>query len=163
MIPKTKKPGTAKKNQEPPKGEIIKYLVLHCSASNYWRHDNIATIDRWHKERGFKGVGYHYFIRSTGQIESGRPLNEDAFLSGEEIGAHCIGINKLSIGVCLHGIDFNDFTNAQFEALKNLIDDLLNKGIKFKIAGHNYFTDKKTCPNFDWQTWVKNNYSKLLP
>ncbi len=153
----------AKKDQEAKKGEKIEFLVLHCSASNLPKHDNIATIDRWHKARGWKGVGYHYFIQSDGTLEIGRPLNDDPIIERKEVGAHTLGINRRSIGVCLSGIDATDFTLAQFNTLSKLINDLQEKGIDFKIAGHNYFTDKKSCPNFDWRKWVKKNFEKLLP
>ena len=52
-------------------------------------------IDRRHKQRGFKMVGYHFIIRLDGTIEQGRPL--------EMIGAHCSGHNAHSIGICYIG------------------------------------------------------------
>lgn len=144
-------------------GKTIKYLVVHCSASNLPSHDNAATIDAWHKERGFKGIGYHYFIRRDGTLETGRPLDDDPVLEREEIGAHTLGVNTGSIGVCLSGIDINDFTAAQFKTLEDLINELLSKGIKFEVTGHNFFTDKKDCPCFDWRSWVKSVFPELYP
>jgi N-acetylmuramoyl-L-alanine amidase len=147
----------------PQDGKPIKYLVVHCSASNLPSHDNAATIDAWHKERGFKGIGYHYFIQSDGTLETGRPLDDDPVLEREEIGAHTLGVNENSIGVCLSGIDINDFTVAQFKTLEDLITELLSRGIKFEVAGHNFFTDKKDCPCFDWRQWVKSVFPELYP
>lgn len=144
-------------------GEKIKYLVVHCSASNLPKHDNIATIDAWHKERGFKMVGYHFFIRSTGLLEVGRPLDDDPIIERDEIGAHTLGVNRESIGVCLSGIDANDFKKEQFATLEDLVRTLQDKGLEFKIAGHNFFTDQKTCPNFDWRTWVKETFPDMYP
>jgi len=148
---------------KPQEGRKIEFLVIHCSASNLPKHDNAATIDAWHKERGFKGIGYHFFIRHDGTLETGRPLDDDPILEREEIGAHTLGINKSSIGVCLSGIDSNDFTPAQFKTLSRLVETLEEKGIEFKIAGHNFFTDKKSCPNFDWREWVTDNFPEKLP
>ena len=50
-------------------------VFLHCSASDDPDHDDIETIRRWHvDERGWSDVGYHYFIRSDGTLQEGRPL-----------------------------------------------------------------------------------------
>ena len=139
-------------------------IVIHCSASNLEKHDNAATIDLWHKRRGWKGIGYHWFIRSDGKLETGRPIDADPYLDADEQGAHVLGYNRDYLGVCLHGIDSNDFTPAQFHTLKDLIENqVLTKNKDAEILGHNYFTDKKTCPNFDWRAWVKKNFPKNLP
>lgn len=148
-----------KKSQD---GKKNKYLVIHCSASNLPKHDDISVIDAWHKQRGFKGVGYHFFITSNGTLQAGRPLDDDPVIEKEEIGAHVLGVNLESIGVCLSGIDSNDFTKAQFKTLKDLIDRLLET-MDFEIVGHNFFTRLKTCPNFDWRSWVKKNYPDKYP
>ena len=45
-------------------------IILHnadakkCSAQD---------IHRWHKERGWAGMGYHFLVRKDGTIERGRP------------------------------------------------------------------------------------------
>lgn len=107
---------------------------------------------KWHGARGWVGpdrkngtaddVGYHYFIRKSGQIEKGR--NED------QIGAHVKGKNKHSIGICLHGLKEDKFTKEQFESAAKLISGLLQRyGLTKKdIYGHNKFSNKK-CPVYD--------------
>ena len=37
----------------------IKYIVLHCSATKEGVPFGIEDIDRWHRQRGFRKVGYH--------------------------------------------------------------------------------------------------------
>lgn len=54
-------------------------------------------IDKYHKERGWKGIGYHYIIRRNGDIEKGR--------ADYEIGAHAKNRNENSIGIVLSGRD----------------------------------------------------------
>jgi hypothetical protein len=34
----------------------IKQIIIHCSDSEF---GNVIQIDRWHRERGWKGIGYH--------------------------------------------------------------------------------------------------------
>lgn len=117
----------------------IKGAIIHCSDSDIKAHDNIATITKWHKARNFKDVGYHYFIRKNGTLEVGRLLSET--------GAHCIGKNASTIGICLSGR--NKFTEAQFITLANVLK-LSNQRLKttLEVNGHNEFS-KKSCPNFD--------------
>lgn len=70
----------------------ISEIIIHCSATVEGKDFFVKDIDRWHKQRGFKMVGYHFVIRLDGTIEQGRPL--------EMIGAHCTGHNAHSIGIC---------------------------------------------------------------
>lgn len=58
---------------------------------------NKKMVDEWHKQRGFGGIGYHFLVLNTGEVESGRPLNI--------IGAHCYASrrNIIGIGIALVG------------------------------------------------------------
>lgn len=123
-------------------------VILHCSASPdyFWPHvsfDSIGrdTIDRWHKERGFQKIGYHWVIRRSGVIEKGREESE--------IGAHCVGQNATSIGVCWVGTLIP--TLQQFKALDQVFFDL-NERFGFGPDDwfpHNAFTNK-ICPGLDF-------------
>ena len=73
----------------------IKYIVLHCSATKEGVPFGIEDIDRWHRQRGFRKVGYHYVIEIDGEIRKGRDI--------AEIGAHVQGSNANSIGICYIG------------------------------------------------------------
>lgn len=129
----------------------IKKIILHFSDSDIMKHNDISIIKLWHIARGFKTVGYHYFIQKNGTAQSGRPV--------DQAGAHVTGHNKDSIGICLHGR--KEFTFDQFRSLAALIYALakkykLSKGF---IFGHNDFTDQKICPNFDVQEFL----TRFLP
>jgi len=117
----------------------LKGIVVHCSDSPQGRGDTAATIHRWHIERGFDGIGYHYVILEDGTIENGRPLYWT--------GAHAKGYNHYA-GICLIGID--KFTHAQFKSLKKLCFGLMED---YKISPSNVIghcdVSNKTCPNFD--------------
>lgn len=73
----------------------IKEIILHCAATPEGKEFYASDIDRWHKERGFLKIGYHYVIDLDGTIEKGRPE--------PEVGAHCTNHNKYSIGICTIG------------------------------------------------------------
>jgi N-acetylmuramoyl-L-alanine amidase len=114
-----------------------------------------ATIDRWHREKGWMGIGYHKVILRDGTIEDGRPLNKQ--------GAHVRSLNKQSVGIVLAG-GMNksktgpeiNYTDAQYEALRGLLDDLTENYFPLaKVKGHTDFDKGKTCPNFDAGHWYE--------
>lgn len=128
-----------------PKHSSISHIVVHCSDTPNNREHTAADIDRWHKERGWDRIGYHYVIRRSGLIEAGRDESE--------IGAHVKSHNTGSIGICLIGKD--DFTDPQNSALNKLLRDLLSRYQHAKILGHRDLDPHKTCPNFDVGAWVR--------
>lgn len=121
----------------------IDKIILHCSASDRACDDNIETIDRWHRERGFTGVGYHFVITRDGKRHIGRQLNVT--------GAHCLGQNANSIGICLTGNE--KFSEAQFEECRILIRELFKQFGILPIHGHCEFANK-LCPNFDYKNVI---------
>jgi hypothetical protein len=123
----------------------INRVILHCAATPDYPEDNkrydlfgVDDIDAWHRKRGFDGCGYHYVIRRTGALETGRDINK--------IGAHCKGENHDSIGVCLIGTRWP--TEAQIDALVELFWYLrFEHGIECdQWFGHYEFNKRKTCP-----------------
>lgn len=137
-------------------------VVLHCSDTpdlpaghKDFDRFGLVDIDLWHKQRGFKKVGYHYIIRKTGKIEKGRRDNEQ--------GAHCKdnGGNIDSIGICLIGR--NVFTDEQMDSLFSLYLALLHEhGITPDQWHGHYELDEsgKTCPNVDMVS-LRERLSKL--
>ena len=113
-------------------------IIVHCSDTPNGRQHTAADIHRWHQERGFDGIGYHYVIQLDGLVEKGRP---DYWK-----GAHCRGYND-EIGVCLIGRD--EFTLAQETSLKWLLDSFKGQD----VGGHYEVDRYKTCPNFDVAAW----------
>lgn len=126
---------------------LIKYLVIHCSDSRFGERN---LIDQWHKQRGFRTIGYHYIITNghlhntrkyrseyDGVIQVGRPV--------AEAGAHVKGYNKHSIGICLIGK--HHFTEKQFTELRGLITEIKKIHPDARVVGHYELDDRKTCPN----------------
>lgn len=130
----------------------IDLLILHCTGARVLGQ-RAEMIRQWHKSQGWSDIGYHYFIGFDGLMQAGRPV--------EQVGAHAVGHNNNSIGICLAGLEKNDFTARQFESLKALLA-LLNLAYpNAKIVGHNELTDKKTCPVYDVAPWKE--YFASLP
>lgn len=109
----------------------------------------VAEIRRWHVDgHGWSDIGYHYVIDRDGTIEFGRPISR--------AGAHTIGRNSNSIGICLIGgfggsaeDDFADnFTSQQLDALKRTIYSMKKNYGNLMISGHNEYA-RKACPCFD--------------
>ena len=130
------------------------YLVVHCSASVPDVKTDVKVIDRWHRQRGFLMVGYHYVIKTDGTIEKGR--DEDS------IGAHVADHNSRSVGICLvGGVDkdgksVNNYTQDQLLSLLVVLKELKDKYPKAVIQGHRDFPKvAKDCPCFDVKAWVK--------
>ena len=71
------------------------YIAVHCAATPPKADIGVAAIDRWHRAKGWNGVGYHRVIRRDGTIEQGRP--------DEAVGAHVEGFNSTAVGICLAG------------------------------------------------------------
>lgn len=124
----------------------INEIILHCSATAEGKNYHASDIDKWHKAKGWKGIGYHYVIDLDGTVEPGRPLNE--------IGAHTTGHNANSIGICYIGGCAKDGrtpkdtrTPEQKLAMYQLLYDLLNTYPKATVHGHYEFANK-ACPSF---------------
>jgi N-acetylmuramoyl-L-alanine amidase len=134
------------------------YIAVHCSASVPDPSTDVKVIDRWHRQRGFLMIGYHYVIKTDGTVQPAR--DEDS------IGAHVEGYNATSIGICMvGGVDangptgkpVNNFSKQQFDSLKTLLTDLKKKYPKAVIQGHRDFPKvAKACPCFDTKSWLKS-------
>ena len=126
----------------------ITLIIIHCSAVRPDQQSSVAQIDSWHRERGFKfGVGYHYVIRRDGEVEAGRP----EWLTG----AHCLNHNSHSIGVCyegglnIRGQPADTRTEAQKQAMRQLLEELHRRYPRALIVGHHDLNPGKDCPCFD--------------
>lgn len=136
-------------------------IIIHCSDSPEGRNDTVNDIQRWHKSRGWKAIGYNYVIHLDGSIHKGRDLDGDGNVN-EETGAHALGHNKRSIGICyIGGADSitrkpkDTRTPEQKEAMKELVLKLKRELGITKVLGHNEVS-AKACPSFDVKQWLIN-------
>lgn len=124
----------------------INEIILHCSATKEGHDFGAADIRRWHLQRGFNDIGYHFVVRLDGTVEQGRDINHP--------GAHCLNHNRRSVGICyIGGLDragrpADTRTPAQSLALPALISRLRRNHPRATIHGHREFAPK-ACPCFN--------------
>ncbi len=166
-------------------GRVINTIVIHCAASvngvSLARLGQSCTlegigktaaqvINGWHRNRGFNRtptwrrnfntqlghVGYHYVIDTDGVTETCRHRDEQ--------GAHALGHNLNSLGICIVGTD--KFSRTQWLALRELVRSLLELYPNARVCGHRDLSPDangdgkvtpnewcKTCPGFDVTDW----------
>lgn len=140
----------------------IREIIIHCTATQEGKEYTVEQIRADHKRQGWSDIGYHYVIYRDGSIHNGRDV--------DVIGAHCVGHNANSIGICYVGglenkpgvpyakLKAKDTrTLRQKAALLNLLMDLRKQYPQAKIYGHHDFEPKKECPCFD----AKSEYRDL--
>lgn len=149
------------------RGTDIDAIVVHCSATREGQDIKASDIDKQHKERGFKMIGYHFVVDLDGTIEKGRPLTMNGAhcntkgLSGKPYNSHSIGICYIG-GLDKNGKAKDTRTAKQKVALHNLINSLIMQFPIKEVIGHRDASpDKngdgkiskiewiKACPCFD--------------
>lgn len=132
----------------------MKGIVIHCSDSTW---GNSREVDRWHKERKFDEIGYHYLILNgithykyynplaDGLIEVGRRV--------DKLGAHCHGFNQY-IGICLIG-ESGNFTQKQQNTLINLLKEIKKLYKEIELFRHSDLDPegKPNCPGISDENW----------
>lgn len=123
-------------------------VVLHHAEAS---KASVEDINRWHLERGWTGIGYHYYIRKDGKVYRGRP--EWA------LGAHAQGANDYSIGICCEGSYMTEtMPAAQLASLKALIRDIMQRYGTLELLRHKD-VGSTDCPGdkFPWVEAQKYN------
>lgn len=122
---------------------FVDKIILHYSATDY-ENQRAAWIGQIHANKGYGGIGYHWFIRPSGLIEAGRPM--------EEPGVHTKRHNKTTIGICVGG--FKDFSPDAMNSLGILLGLLKHIVLSATtLHGHKEFDDG-LCPGFDYSIFV---------
>jgi len=145
-------------------------IILHCSATRAGQRYTFRQCRQDHRARGYKDIGYHYYVSRDGQVHEGRPLWQQ--------GAHCLGHNRHSIGICYEGgLDLlgrpaDTRTPAQRQSLRALVQRLHDQFPQALILGHRDLSPDldgngrieprewvKQCPSFD----ASLDYEDLQP
>lgn len=101
-------------------------VLHHADATNA----TVEDIHRWHLQRGWAGIGYHFYVRKDGSVYEGRPI--------DTIGAHVQGFNARSIGICAEGNYDKEKTmpEPQKQAIIELVRYVLSKYPNCRIVRH---------------------------
>ena len=132
----------------------IDAIVMHTSATPPDMDVDRELIRKWHvDENGWDDIGYHYIIKRSGQVQSGR--------ADEIPGAHVRGYNDATIGVCMIGgvnVDGNpdcNYTSAQWQQAERLVRALVAQ-YGADVVGHRDLDPSKDCPCFDAREWARD-------
>lgn len=137
----------------------ITEIIVHCTATPEGQDVTINQIKRWHLDRGFNDIGYHYVIYRDGSIHQGR--------AEEIVGAHAVGHNAVSIGICYVGGLAKDGktckdtrTSSQKASLISLIKNLKLRYPTIKVVmGH-----RDTSPDLNHNGIIEpSEYIKACP
>lgn len=126
----------------------VDFLIVHASATSPDHDIGAQEIRRWHRERGWFDIGYHYVIRRDGVLETGRKDTRP--------GAHVRGFNHRSLGICLvGGVDKkqnpqDNYTDEQYETLGRILTELSQRHPDAEVLGHRDMPNvHKACPCFE--------------
>ena len=128
------------------------YIILHHAASSNCSPNNIHTI---HLKNGWAGIGYHFYVRKNGNIYIGRLLNT--------IGAHAVGYNDKSVGVCFEGNFENEVMNEnQLNSARYIVNYLRNIYPNAKVIRHKD-VNATACPgkNFPFNKILKYDITEV--
>ena len=132
----------------------IDLIVVHCSATRCNRSFPVTALIRCHADH-FGFTGYHYYITRDGTTYQTR--------HEQLVGAHVVGYNSHSLGVCYEGgydeqgRATDTRTPKQKRALLKLLRRLKTEHPDARILGHRDLPDvHKDCPCFDAIEEYKN-------
>lgn len=121
----------------------VNLLVIHHSASSLKTRKE--DIEKWHKDRGMDGIGYHHVMTADGVLHTGRDM--------ARAGAHAAGHNTHSVGICLVGDNTKEgsgWTTAQKNSLANYVRWFRKFFPEADVLGHRDLLGAKTlCPGLD--------------
>lgn len=149
---------TYKRLKNKPQDNFPKSIIIHHSGGTDANplldtsHHTAKTMESWHLQKGWEGLGYNYVIHKDGAIWRGRPEHYHGGHAGKE--------NRRSIGICLSGnFDATMPTQEQIEAIKWLLEDILGRHpnlTKDDIVPHRKFANK-SCPGKNLSdTWARD-------
>lgn len=119
------------------------HLVLHHTGSPH--NVTLETIREWHRARGWKDVGYHWLIETSGLLRRGRqPCTT---------GAHVKGQNSGKLGVALVGdntVEGREWKGVQIDMFRKLVVHVRFIWTPIAIVGHRDLMDT-LCPGVSVQ------------
>ena len=142
---------------------MVKYLILHCTATPEGRHISPGwLLDLFKLEFGWSKPGYRKFVDINGQAYDLIDYNNDDILEWPEVTYGAKGFNQHAIHVSYAGgvsrwnikVPKDTRTEEQIRFLRSEVDQALAYHPEIKIGGHNMFNPHKACPSFDVTKWL---------
>lgn len=118
-------------------------IITHHALSR--KDHTVKDVDNWHRERwpGFTSragwhVGYHIVIETDGTVTQTRQFDEE--------GAHTVGMNTSSIGVCFMGnFDLHYPSDEQNKAWYKVYDTIQKLYPNIPCKPHRHYAPYKSC------------------
>ena len=177
IISAIKSPFGFENPQQPPKTRLltdIKKIIIHGSFTNVNHLYTAENIDKDHRIKGYAAIGYHFVIEreminekhNWALVHVGRDIYHE--------GAHCLGHNHDSIGICVVGgrlgtndnaVWVNNYQRRQRYALRNLLYFLTKNIETIEVIGyHCDFDTNRACPGpLTNMRYVLDQYRSLIP
>jgi hypothetical protein len=143
----------------------ISKIIVHWSASH--STTTVEDIRLWHKQKGWKDIGYHRVVLHPDSVKSkpvkpgdllkkGRPMNDDSYLEDWERGAHTLNQNSDSVGICVIGDKKYPLHPLQAIALQQALELLIER---FKLKRSDVYCHRdfggSECPGLEIYALVK--------
>ena len=150
-----------------PSGANVTLLVIHNISlppgqfggiyiSDFFQNKLDVSVDQYFEEIKHLKVSSHLLIDRFGKVIQFVPFNKSAWHAGISFFKGQENCNDFSIGIEMEGSDFTEYTNEQYESLKELTLSLMKAYPKIElesIVGHSDIAPgRKTDPgeSFDW-------------
>lgn len=139
----------------------VRYIVIHYSATPEDCPYSVEQLRSDHRKKGYEEIGYHFYVRRTGEIIPCRSI----IYQGAHVGHH----NRESVAICYEGgltaikgqkgmTAADTRTEAQQASMIHIIRYLKQFYPQARVIGHRDFPGvNKECPFFD----AKAEYSTL--
>jgi len=129
-------------------------IIHHTETPLTEYRGEINYLDRFHKERGFLLIGYHFIIAPDGKIFEGRKIGEE--------GAHTKRFNS-SVGISLIGnFEKEEIGKNQIISLLNLLKFLYEKFHIKKFSFHFLFNKNTVCGKKIFEKIIRNKDKKIF-
>ena len=118
--------------------QIRRIVVHHAAAAT-----DFESMRRHHiEDRGWTDIGYHYVVEDRGKVRLGRPVHRE--------GAHVVGHNEGTIGVCVAVDARRPVRRRAMRALVRVVADLVRQyGLTVAdVVGHGELA-ATLCPCMD--------------
>ena len=132
--------------------KTISKIAVHHSASTF---GDAATFRRWHRLRGWSDIGYHAVVLNGARTAGGHNKEEVGLVepgrSVELVGAHTLGHNTGSLGLCVVG-NFEAGGAPDLMQWRAAVEHVKGWCQRFKVSpgcvlGHREFPGQGTaCP-----------------
>ena len=133
----------------------VNKIVIHCTATKEGNNVSPATIKRWHLNRGFSDIGYHYIIGIEGKINPGRPVSKFKVLTLRSGNSDSIGIAYTG-GLDSNGKAKDTRTEAQKASLIKILKVLKNIYPQASIHGHRDYSPDKDGDGVEEHEFMKH-------